>query len=41
MTKYRYRLLPNFIDESALDNPSLNFVDVPKSARRPSPYHLR
>ncbi|KAI4852475.1 acetyl-CoA synthetase-like protein [Aureobasidium sp. EXF-8845] len=32
MTKYGYRLLPNFIDEVALDNPSLAFVDVPKSA---------
>jgi acyl-CoA synthetase (AMP-forming)/AMP-acid ligase II len=24
-------LLPNFIDEIALNNPSLNFVDIPKS----------
>jgi acyl-CoA synthetase (AMP-forming)/AMP-acid ligase II len=32
MTKYGYRLLPSFIDETALDNPSLNFVDIPKSA---------
>jgi hypothetical protein len=32
MTKHGYRLLPDFIDETALDNPNLNFVDIPKSA---------
>jgi hypothetical protein len=32
MTNYGYRLLPNFIDETALDTPNLNFVGMAKSA---------
>jgi hypothetical protein len=32
MTEYGYRLLPNFIDETALETPNLSFVDIPKSA---------
>jgi hypothetical protein len=31
MTKCGYRLLPTFIDETALDTPNLHFVDISKS----------
>jgi hypothetical protein len=39
MAKYGFRLLPNFIDEIALDNPDLEFVEIPKSVDIDEGFH--
>ncbi|KAI4741041.1 acetyl-CoA synthetase-like protein [Aureobasidium sp. EXF-12298] len=39
MANCGYRLLPNFIDETALDNPDLEFVEIPKSVDIDGGFH--
>lgn len=39
MAKCGFRLLPNFIDEIALDNPDLEFVEIPKSVDVDEGFH--